>query len=116
MSRKHLVKYYDDVCKQYNDFIEEIKDFEECVEKGVVSPETIENIKSMLEPLKNNWQTLNYVMYLLNMPNKKDKIDKYNRQNNGKLKTCKTDTEVKEENKKCIKDMQEFTNDVRSKI
>lgn len=115
MSKKHLEEYYNNVCKQYDEFIDEIKDFEECVKNGVVSPETISNIETMLAPLKNNWQTLSYVMYLLNMPNKKEKINKYVKQNKISCDTHKTSDAIYKENKDCIKSMDEFTQNIRGR-
>lgn len=115
MSRKHLIKHYENVCKQYDEFVQEIKDFEECVANGVVAPETIDNIQTMLEPLKNNWMTMNYIMYLLNLPNKKEKQDRYHKQNKNKLENCITDKDVYKENDECIKTMQDFTDDIRRK-
>ena len=111
MARKHLIKYYNDVCKQYFDFIEEIKDFEQCATDGVIAPEVIDNIESMLAPLKNNWQTMNYVIYLLNMPNKKEKTKNYTKQN--KCENCKTDKEVFIENDACINAMKKLNNTYR---
>ena len=108
MSRKHLVEYYNEVNKQYYEFIEEIKDFEECAINGVVSPEVIDNIQNMLGPLKDNWQRMNYVMYLLNKPNKKEKIKKYDRQHSKDLKDCVTDKQVYEENNACIDEMKKL--------
>lgn len=116
MSRKHLVEYFDTVCKQYEEFVSEIKDFEKCVEDGIVAPETIQNIEVMLEPLKNNWMTLSHVMYLLNLPNKKEKQEKYHKQNKKKLDNCKTREQVIVENDQCLSSMREFKQDVRSKI
>ena len=112
MSKKDFDLYYEEVCKQYKDFLEELKDFEELAKQQVVSPETIENAKAVIEPLKVNWETLNYVMYLLNKPVKKSKQDRYEK--SCKPKQCKTDKEVYAENQKCIDSMKEFTEETRN--
>lgn len=103
MSVKHVKAYYEEVCQQYHDFIEELKDFEELCANGMVSPETIEMAKKTIEPLKDNWMKLNYIMWLLNKPNRKENARKYERQ--VKQKPCITDKQVFEQNAQCIQNL-----------
>ena len=70
MSVKHVKDYYNKVCEQYHDFIAELKDFEQLCNDGLVQPEVIEQAKKSIAPLKDNWEKLTYLMYLLNKPNK----------------------------------------------
>ena len=70
MAKKDVIKYYNQVCDQYHDFVEELKDFQELCNSGMVTPEVIEQAKKTIEPLKNNWQTLNYIIFLFNNLNK----------------------------------------------
>ena len=69
MSVKHVKKYYDEVCNQYHEFVAELKDFQELCNQGMVAPEVIEQAKKSIEPLKDNWEKLNYIIFLLNKPN-----------------------------------------------
>jgi hypothetical protein len=86
MAVKDVVEYYNIVARQYNELIVDIKDFErECAE-GLVEPERLEQIKENIQPLINNYNTLSYIMFLLNQPTKKDKIPRYKKQNNKLLK------------------------------
>lgn len=110
MARKDLINYYNEVCNQYHEFVEELKDFQYLCNKGLVAPEVIEQATRTIEPLKNNWQTLNYIIFLLNKPTKKSKITRYINQNKKLLKDCKTDEEIYKENQKAIDNLKQFTN------
>lgn len=80
MSVKHLREYYNDVEKQYREMVDNIHEFEEASMNNLISPEQVEAYKKSLEPIKNNYMTLSWIMYLLNKPNRKSKEDAYNRQ------------------------------------
>ena len=103
MSVKHVKAYYEEICNQYHEYVEELKDFEELCESGQVPPEQIENAKKFIEPLKDNWMKLNYIIWLLNKPNKKERQKDYERR--VKQENCITDAEVFDQNKKCIENL-----------
>lgn len=81
MAVKHIKEYYEQVCDQYVQMNEELRDFQKEIENGLVEPERIENLKSLIEPLKNNYMTLSWIMYLLNLPQRKGKEKAYERRN-----------------------------------
>ena len=81
MAVKHIKEYYEQVCNQYIQMNEELRDFQKEVENGLVEPERIENLKKMIEPLKNNYMTLSWIMYLLNQPNRDSKERAYQKRN-----------------------------------
>lgn len=85
MSVKHLKKYYENVCEQYNEMIENLKDMEEYSKTNIVEPERLERYKETMAPIKDNYLTLSYVIYLLNKPNKKEKQKKYEKQHKKEL-------------------------------
>lgn len=85
MSVKHIREYYNQVCEQYNEMINNLQEFEEYAKNNIVAPEQIDNMKKLIEPIKNNYMTLSYIMFLLNSPNRKDKINKYNKQHKKQL-------------------------------
>jgi hypothetical protein len=86
MSVKDVKAYYDEVCQQRQEMLNEIHDFEEECQKGLIEPERLDQIKETIQPLLNNYQTLSYIMFLLNKPVKKSKQDKYLSQNKKFLK------------------------------
>ena len=94
---------------QYKDFAAELKDFEDLCSKKLVSPEIVANAKKQFLVVKDNWERLNYIMYLLNKPVKKSKTNWYNKQNETKLKNCITSEQVIAENNKALDDFHQIT-------
>ena len=110
MSVKHVLEYYDQVCNQYHEFVEELKDFQQLCNDGMVAPEVIEQAKQAIEPLKDNWQKLGYIIYLLNKPNKKSKQKRYNNTSKKLLSNSITDEQVYEQNNNAISNMKNIKN------
>ena len=81
MSIKHVNRYYKQICEQYQEMINDIKDVEREAEQGLVEPELIDRLKEQVAPIKNNYERWSYMMFLLHQPNRKEKIKKYQRQN-----------------------------------
>lgn len=90
MSLKHVNEYYKQICDQYREMIEDIKDVEREAEKGFVEPERVERLKTQVAPIKQNYERWTYMMFLLHQPNRKEKIKKYQRQNAKLLKSLDT--------------------------
>lgn len=91
MAVRHIKEYYNKVSDQYLEMVENLKDFQKEAEEGLVSPEQLENIEAMIEPLKNNYMTLSWIMYLLKLPNKEERKKSYNKKNEKFLKTFDMD-------------------------
>ena len=85
MSVKHIKEYYQQVCDQCNEMIQNLKDLEEYAQTNILEPEKIDKYKEVLQPIKDNYQTLSYIIFLLNQPNKKEKQKKYNQQYKNRL-------------------------------
>lgn len=81
MAVRHVKEYYNKVCDQYHDMLNEIRDFEEEAKKGLIEPERLDEIKKNIQPLINNYQTLSYIIFLLNQPNRQSKEKAYQRRN-----------------------------------
>lgn len=79
MSVKHIKKYYEEVTNQYIEMAENLKEVEEFVLQNIVEPERLEQLKETIKPIKDNYLTLSYIMFLLNKPNKKGKEKAYNK-------------------------------------
>lgn len=101
---KDVVAYYNEVTKNYNDMRVELKDAEELLKENSVAPEVVENMKQMIEPIKLNYETLSYFMFLLNKPAKKDKQERYEGQNKKLIKASgnRTAQNVIDENKTAL--------------
>ncbi len=110
MSVLDIKKYYDEVCNQYMDMLNEIKDFEEECKKGLIEPERLDTIKQTIQPLMNNYQMISYIMFLLNKPVKKSKHKAYENRNKKFLKIINeenTKVGILKENSKIINDLKE---------
>jgi len=72
----------------------------------VISPEKFDELKAPIETVKTNWQRWSYVMFLLDQPNKKEKIKKYQQQNKKIIENLIPKSE-REENKEAIEEFKE---------
>ena len=81
MSVKAVKEYYDQICDQYCDMLQTIREFEEEAKKGLIEPERIERLKDQIDPIKQNYERWSYMMFLLNQPTRKSKHRKYQQQN-----------------------------------
>lgn len=77
MSVKHIKEYYKQVTDDYLSMKQDLADIEEAAKIHQVSPEQVENMRQLIAPVKLNYETISYYMYLLNMPNKKEKQSGY---------------------------------------
>ena len=84
---KHVEKYYQEICSQYKEMIDNIKDLEEEVQSGIVEPERIERLKDQVAPIKQNYERWAYMMFLLRTPNRKEKLAGYKKRNQKLLKS-----------------------------
>lgn len=57
-----------------------LKELEKACSTGMVEPERVENYMRTLQPIKESFLTVQYIKYLIDKPNKKDKQRKYDRQ------------------------------------
>ncbi len=80
MSVKHVIKYYNKICEDYHEIIETLHELEEEAQNTIVPPERVENLEKLIKPMKDNYERWSYMVFLLNMPNKKEKQKKYRRQ------------------------------------
>lgn len=105
MSQKDVIKYYNEVVESYKDMLENLKDIEEEMKESLVTPEQVEQMKRMAQPIVNNYKTLSYIIFLLNRPTKKEKFNRYEKQNKKLLENCRTREEVLNENKEALNNL-----------
>ena len=100
MAKRHVIDYYNKVADQFSQLLLELKSFEEEANKGLFPPERLDEIKKIIQPLKSNYETLSYIIFLLNMPNRKSKESKYRKQI--KLHNVISDKQVLDQNAQVI--------------
>lgn len=79
MAVKHIIDYYDKVCSDYTEMLNTLNDMEDAFNQNMVSEEQLNQVKKMIEPIKQNYMTLSWIIYLLNQPTRKEKEKGYER-------------------------------------
>lgn len=80
MSKKHFDDYYNKVFESYKRMDDIYQEYLRDCETSMVSPDRLKSVEDTLAPIKQSYETLRYIKYLLDMPNKKEKKKKYERQ------------------------------------
>ena len=77
MAREDFELYYSNIKKQYFELLDLMEVAGEEAAKNLVDPDVLNNLKTVILPVKNSYMSLAYVEYLLNLPKNK-KIKKRN--------------------------------------
>lgn len=75
MAKRHFDKYFQSVCKQYFEMRNDLEELNKA--DMVVDSAVVDNIKRMIEPLRASYETLSYIAYLLNLPNRESKVKRH---------------------------------------
>lgn len=108
MAVRDVKEYYDKVCDQYVEMLDNLKEMQEAYELGNISQEQFENLKKIIEPLKSNYERISWIMYLLNIPQRKKKIKKWKKQNDVAMTKCEKENSIEatlDENSKALSQM-----------
>ena len=108
MSLKHFEEYYNEISNQYVEMLNNLKEMQDLVDQGMVSPERIENLEKMIQPVKDNYMTVSYIKFLLSKPNRKEKQARHEKQMQKFLNTIdksKTKDSILKQNKEIIDSM-----------
>ena len=86
MALKHVKKYYNDVSNLYFSFLNNIKEVDKEIKenKREFDSETYNQLLQTIEAIKTNYDRLNYILYLFNLPARKSKKDKLSKNKNSK--------------------------------
>ena len=109
MAKKDVDIYFRQICEDYHELIETLHEMEEEVNKGMLDPDKLEQLKKTIEPMKINWQRISYIMFLLNKPTRKQKVNKYEKQNIKMFHDNSTLNAVHEENMNCLNQIKNIT-------
>lgn len=85
MSVKDIKEHYEKVNKNYMEMICLLHELEKEAETSIVSPERVEQFEQSIQPVKDQFETWSWIMYLLNLPNKKEKKKRYEQLNRKKM-------------------------------
>lgn len=114
MSVKHVKDYYNSVAADYLEMKGDLEDMEAMMKDHQMSPEQVEQMKLIIAPVKQNYETLSYFMYLLNQPNKKSKQPAYKKQNQLLIKQAANQTkdDLLSRNQESLNNLKEFKEEI----
>jgi hypothetical protein len=102
MAVKDVRDYFYTMLCQYIEEKQNLADFEEALKNGYITQEQMQEALENVTNLETNYHRLVYIMYLLDMPNRKDKKSGYVKQHKvilDELKRLGADIDsIKEEN------------------
>lgn len=105
MARRDFDNYYNQICNQYFELQQVLKDLSKEVSEGMIEPKRIEQLKQTIVPVENNYRTLGYIKYLLDKPKRKRKELRYRNMSKKLLKQSegRTQKDLVRENNDIIK-------------
>lgn len=80
MAIKDVRHYFYTMLAQYVEEKQNLADFEDALKEGLITEEQMQEATDTVADLEANYYRLAYIMYLLDMPNRKSKKDAYVRQ------------------------------------
>ena len=102
MAIQDVRRYYYNMLGQYLEEKQNLADFEEALKNGLITEDQMREAMTTVEDLEKNYHRLAYVMYLLDMPKRKEKKEGYVKQHKqilDELKKFGADIDsIKEEN------------------
>lgn len=107
MSKKHVEEYYLKMSSDYSEMKRVLDELQNNLTDETASNyiNQINNIKEQLKVLEANYKRLSYIMFLLNMPNKKKKSKNYIKREYKKLNDIPIEhrqEQVEKENEKIL--------------
>lgn len=76
MAKRHVIRYFLELENQFIEMQETVKELQQLASDGKVEESTYLNAKEDMELIKQNYERIAYIIFLLNKPNRKEK-DKY---------------------------------------
>ncbi len=114
MSRKHVIEYYKSVESQYFDLLNDAEDMQQAVKDKILSESQLEEFTKLIDKVKTNYTRLSYIMYLLDLPNKKSKENRNSKQYKKTKQLFNglnaTSEDIIEENKGTLNQFKELVN------
>lgn len=80
MAIKDVRHYFYSMLVQYIEEKQNLADFEEALKEGLITEDQMNEAMETVANLENNYHRLAYIMFLLDMPNKKSKKNAYVKQ------------------------------------
>lgn len=81
MALRDVKEYYFKMLGQYFEMKADLADFEQALKDGFITEDQMQAAIEDVDKVKQNYERLSYIMYLLNLPNRKSKQEKYIKMN-----------------------------------
>ena len=81
MAIKDVKIYYYNMLGQYLEMKDDLKDFEQALKDGHITEDKLADVTKDVEDLQNNYARLSFIMYLLELPSRKNKKEKFKKSN-----------------------------------
>lgn len=104
MALRDVKDYYFKMLAQYLEMKADMADFEQALKDGFITEDQLQAAIEEVDKVKQNYERLSYIMYLLDLPNKKSKKGKHNNINKKlvtEFKNRQADTESIELENRC---------------
>jgi hypothetical protein len=119
MAIKDVRHYYYNMLVQYLEEKQNLADFEDALKNGLITEEEMQEAVDTVSKLEENYHRLSYIMYLLNMPNRKSKKAIYTKQYKTVLKELESlgadINSIKEENSDALIHFKAALNKLKNK-
>lgn len=81
MALRDVKDYYSKMFLQYLEMKNDLADFEQALKDGYITEDQLEELKAEFNNIEINYHRLSYIMYLLELPNRKSKQPRYKKAN-----------------------------------
>lgn len=107
MSKKDFDLEFKQIEQQYTEMVNNLREMEKEMNEGLVEPEFVERLRSIVDPIIVNYKVWDYIRFILNKPVKKDKKERYIKQNEHLLADKNVTERMKKENEEALCKMKE---------
>jgi len=76
MALRDIRDYYFTMMAQYLELQQDLADFEQAFKDGYITEDKLEEVKTDVARVKENYDRLTYIVYLAELPNRKEKKEK----------------------------------------
>lgn len=81
MAVRDVKEYYYKLLVQSAEMKADLEDFEKALKAGYITEDKLAEVKAQVDTIQTNFERVGYIMYLLELPNRKDKKVKWKKQN-----------------------------------
>lgn len=115
MARRHVIQYFLEQENEYIEMQETVKELQQLAQEGKVEESTYINAKKDIDIIKQNYERIAYIIFLLNKPNRKKKEKYDERVNASWYKALKTSSKeaVLDETKDALAHFKKIVGDLK---